>query len=164
MVRPLRQRMQAAGVRPQDIRSLEDLRRLNGDQLLEITGIGARELRRCEELLDVTRERNPPHYHVALFPDRYLAYIQPMLARDSALAVVTEQVRLGIQRLQIAPDGDRFGDCCAVVQRQRRQVRHPDPLAVLRRAVFAGDWSVGTPFAPPPGLQEPLAAWLTPVP
>lgn len=40
----------------------------------------------ARELLDVTRERHPPHYHIALFPDRYLAYIQPMLARDSALA------------------------------------------------------------------------------
>jgi hypothetical protein len=38
------------------------------------------------ELLDVTRERHPPHYHVALYPDRYLAYIQPMLAEDSARA------------------------------------------------------------------------------
>jgi Family of unknown function (DUF5715) len=37
-------------------------------------------------LLDVTRERYPPHYHVALFPDAYMAYVQPMLARDSALA------------------------------------------------------------------------------
>ena len=37
-------------------------------------------------LLDVTRERHPPHYHIALFPDRYYAYIQPMIARDSARA------------------------------------------------------------------------------
>lgn len=37
-------------------------------------------------LLDVTRERHPPHYHVALFPDRYFAYVQPMLAADSARA------------------------------------------------------------------------------
>lgn len=27
------------------------------------------------QLLDVTRERSPAHYHVALFPDRYLAYV-----------------------------------------------------------------------------------------
>ncbi|HEX2204687.1 MAG TPA: DUF5715 family protein [Longimicrobium sp.] len=26
-------------------------------------------------VLDVTRERNPPHYHVALFPDAYRAYV-----------------------------------------------------------------------------------------
>jgi hypothetical protein len=38
------------------------------------------------ELLDVTRERYPPHYHVALFPDRYAAYVAPMIARDSSLA------------------------------------------------------------------------------
>jgi hypothetical protein len=28
-----------------------------------------------EGVLDVTRERNPPHYHVAIFPEAYLAYI-----------------------------------------------------------------------------------------
>lgn len=27
-------------------------------------------------LLDITRERHPPHYHVALFPDAYLAYVE----------------------------------------------------------------------------------------
>lgn len=28
-----------------------------------------------EGVLDVTRERNPPHYHLAIFPEAYLAYI-----------------------------------------------------------------------------------------
>jgi hypothetical protein len=27
-----------------------------------------------KDVLDATRERNPPHYHVAVFPDAYLAY------------------------------------------------------------------------------------------
>ena len=39
-----------------------------------------------EEVLDVTRERSPPHYHIALFVDRYAEYVAPLIARDSALA------------------------------------------------------------------------------
>ena len=56
-----------------------------------------------KELLDVTRERNPPHYHIALFPDRYFAYIQPMLAEDSARAAEqarAEAARLAMRRLE----------------------------------------------------------------
>jgi len=37
-------------------------------------------------VLDVTREHHPPHLHVALFPDRYLAYAAPLIAADSAAA------------------------------------------------------------------------------
>lgn len=37
-------------------------------------------------LLDVTRERNPPHYHIALFPGAYLAYVEPMLQEEVRLA------------------------------------------------------------------------------
>jgi hypothetical protein len=38
------------------------------------------------ELLDVTRERNPPHYHVAVFPEPYMAHVQRLVAEDSAAA------------------------------------------------------------------------------
>lgn len=51
-------------------------------------------------VLDVTRERHPPHYHIALFPDRYAEYVRPMLARDSALAA--EKAREQAQRLAMA--------------------------------------------------------------
>lgn len=37
-----------------------------------------------EGVLDVTRERSPPHYHVALFPDAYMAHIQPALEAERA--------------------------------------------------------------------------------
>ena len=33
-------------------------------------------------LLDVTRERRPPHYHVAVFPEAYEAYVLPKIARE----------------------------------------------------------------------------------
>lgn len=37
-------------------------------------------------LLDVTRERRPPHYHVAVFPERYEAYVMPKIASEIAEA------------------------------------------------------------------------------
>lgn len=37
-------------------------------------------------LLDVTRERNPPHYHVALFPDAYGAYLERLAAAEDGRA------------------------------------------------------------------------------
>jgi hypothetical protein len=37
----------------------------------------------AEGVLDATRERNPPHYHVAVFPDAYRAYVERLVA-DSA--------------------------------------------------------------------------------
>lgn len=36
-----------------------------------------------EGILDVTRERNPPHYHIALFPDRYRTLAAKEMAEDS---------------------------------------------------------------------------------
>lgn len=46
-------------------------------------------------LLDVTRERRPPHYHIAVFPDAYREYVAPLIARDSARA---EAARLAAER------------------------------------------------------------------
>lgn len=37
-----------------------------------------------KELLDVTREKNPPHYHVAVFPEEYGAYADVQLAQEAA--------------------------------------------------------------------------------
>lgn len=34
-------------------------------------------------ILDVTREYNPPHYHVALFPAAYMEYVTPILAQEA---------------------------------------------------------------------------------
>lgn len=48
-------------------------------------------------LLDVTRERRPPHYHIAVFPDAYREYVTPLIARDSARA---EAARLAAERAE----------------------------------------------------------------
>ncbi|HSL71131.1 MAG TPA: DUF5715 family protein [Longimicrobiales bacterium] len=37
-----------------------------------------------EDLLDVTRERRPPHFHVAVFPKSYRAHVERMLAEAAA--------------------------------------------------------------------------------
>ena len=44
-----------------------------------------------KDLLDVTRERNPPHYHVAVFPEAYMAYVERMREADERAAVVKVQ-------------------------------------------------------------------------
>ena len=44
-------------------------------------------------VLDATYERRPPHYHVALFPDRYQAYVEAKLARTPAASTRAEGSR-----------------------------------------------------------------------
>lgn len=39
-------------------------------------------------VLDVTRERYPPHYHVAVFPQAYAAYVEPIIAREKIEAAL----------------------------------------------------------------------------
>jgi hypothetical protein len=43
-------------------------------------------------VLDVTRERRPPHYHVAVFPAPYMAYVAQRVAADSARAAQEAKV------------------------------------------------------------------------
>lgn len=56
-----------------------------------------------EGLLDVTRERYPPHYHVALFPARYMDFIAPIIEaereRERERAARAEEARLAAQPL-----------------------------------------------------------------
>jgi len=41
-------------------------------------------------VLDVTRERRPPHYHVAIFPDEYTTYLAGVMAREQTTPVAAE--------------------------------------------------------------------------
>ena len=41
-------------------------------------------------VLDVTRERRPPHYHVAVFPDEYEAYVARRLAAETTTPAADE--------------------------------------------------------------------------
>lgn len=42
-------------------------------------------------LLNGTRERNPPHYHVAIFPTQYLAYANERIAEEEAVRAEEER-------------------------------------------------------------------------
>lgn len=44
-------------------------------------------------LLDVTRERYPPHYHIALFPDAYMSFIAPLIEAERLRAEREEAAR-----------------------------------------------------------------------
>lgn len=45
------------------------------------------------ELLDVTRERYPPHYHIALFPEAYMGFIAPLIEAEQMRAEREEAAR-----------------------------------------------------------------------
>jgi len=40
-------------------------------------------------LLDVTRERHPPHYHLAIFPQEYLAHLEEEMGADALAAALS---------------------------------------------------------------------------
>ncbi|MGZ8455283.1 MAG: DUF5715 family protein [Gemmatirosa sp.] len=73
-------------------------------QWLERTLLGLEQ----KGLLDVTRERRPPHYHVAVFPAAYRAYaeavgpVRTVAAATTAAPVAVASVPLGVQRASIA--------------------------------------------------------------
>lgn len=55
----------------------------------------------AQDLLDVTRERRPPHYHVAIFPAAYRAHVERLVAADSAREAA-EEARLARARTERA--------------------------------------------------------------
>jgi hypothetical protein len=50
-----------------------------------------------EGLLDGIRERSPPHYHVALFPEAYMAHVAPLLAAEQS----ADRVRVMTERMAV---------------------------------------------------------------
>jgi hypothetical protein len=55
-------------------------------------------------LLDGIRERSPPHYHVALFPEAYMAHVEPLMAAEqSAERVLLMTERLDLLRAGLVP-------------------------------------------------------------
>lgn len=45
-----------------------------------------------QNLLDVTRERYPPHYHVAIFPQAYRAHVEKLIGADAVAEAMTYEV------------------------------------------------------------------------
>ncbi len=52
-----------------------------------------------EGLVDVTREYYPPHYHVALFPEAYMAFIAPILQAERDQRAREDAARLAARPL-----------------------------------------------------------------
>ena len=48
-------------------------------------------------ILEATRERYPPHYHVAVFPERYAAYVKSLQTRETLPRVVASN---GVYRVR----------------------------------------------------------------
>lgn len=42
-----------------------------------------------QELLDITRERYPPHYHVAIFPEAYRAHVEELIGPQAVALALT---------------------------------------------------------------------------
>lgn len=58
------------------------------------------------KVLDVTRERTPPHYHIAVFPTAYREYVERLEARNPAPAVaqIVEPLEpVVVQAAMVAP-------------------------------------------------------------
>ena len=67
-----------------------------------------------EGVLDVTRERRPPHYHVAVFPAPYMAYVKQRVAADSVRAA--EAAKVAAARPAPAPAPVAIAAAPAVVE------------------------------------------------
>ncbi len=50
------------------------------------------------DVLEATRERGPPHYHVALFPSLYATYVSNMTVRSSGVVAATSTPRHTVRR------------------------------------------------------------------
>jgi hypothetical protein len=72
-------------------------------------------------LLDGIRERRPPHYHVALFPEAYMAHIAPIVAaersaeRAQLMADRLTVLAAGAPGLEVATDTAALGRMVALV-------------------------------------------------
>jgi hypothetical protein len=44
--------------------------------------------------LDITRERRPPHYHVALFPDDYRSHVAELVGEEELTRILASFVKM----------------------------------------------------------------------
>lgn len=75
------------------------------------------------DAIDVTREKNPPHYHIAVFADRYL----PIAARQDSLRAIAKARADSLERVRVAA----AADSAAVVAARQKGSRLPMILAGL---------------------------------
>src|SRR5690606_1552768 len=56
------------------------------------------------KVLDVTRERWPPHYHVARFPNSYRAYVEELIGPEAVAAALVFNDELEVQEIPKTED------------------------------------------------------------
>jgi hypothetical protein len=75
-------------------------------------------------LLDVTRERRPPHYHVAVFPDEYESYVAKLLPAEMAAAAAAAAAAA------LTSAGNTAGDA-AIAATNMAMTNSSAPIALL---------------------------------
>lgn len=79
-------------------------------------------------VLDATRERRPPHFHVALFPEAYMRYVNGLGARSARLA--SSSTRLPDPGTAVA---EAEPEAPAVAQLEEYEVNRGDSLWTIAR-------------------------------
>lgn len=95
-------------------------------------------------VLDATRERRPPHYHIAVFPDRYTAYAERMVGREASVAA-------GIAVTETEPDVNANAQKASLEPTAATDSAHAEDHAVADEPVVS---------AAGPDAAVPLAATL----
>ncbi|WP_420125551.1 DUF5715 family protein [Longimicrobium sp.] len=102
-------------------------------------------------VLDATRERNPPHYHVAVFPDAYRAFAarnKPAEERPSASPTVLRPKRMPEQ--PSAPAAPRVGEASRPTAAQPEAAK-PSTVLVLISSIallFLVGWRIAKHHGP----------------
>lgn len=99
-----------------------------------------------KRLLDATRERNPPHYHVAVFPDEYRAYA----ARQAPVQRPTSPSPT-VLRPRPAPNPDAGEPAAPAERRAATEPARPPVVLVLLSAfalLFILGWRIARHHGP----------------
>jgi hypothetical protein len=90
-------------------------------------------------LLDATRERRPPHYHVAVFPDEYQAYVDRLIPRElEAAAAAAATSMLAFAREAVDRASAAAADAAADGQRVSAIILLGAALTLVVSAALAG--------------------------
>lgn len=92
------------------------------------------------EILDITRERNPPHYHVAVFPEAYLAHFDQVVSDSVKLAEAqaeAEATSAAASEAALAASASALRPASSALVKQNRD-RQDQPWLVFGAIVVAG--------------------------
>jgi hypothetical protein len=97
-------------------------------------------------LLDATREHSPPHYHIALFTEPYMAHVERLeaaRAEQELLAAVDDRALEAAAMAELANVGNALVDGAATAERSREPMTGGKAAAiVLVTAVMLLGWRV----------------------